>query len=180
MLATVVGNHYDRTPAAIRLIARNGVVGEVYLGELLYTYTDKDGEVVDEHITDPWTAPHMLIFKEWMGKPITPEKSRVDEPPILIPGYTVKPSSEVRAFVLANAGARPADRDTVDARIINNVSNRTGDIIASQEDVGGWPELAENRRKLTVPENPSGDDDGDGYTNLEEWLHAFARNVEGR
>jgi len=40
--------------------------------------------------------------------------------------------------------------------------------------------LPVNRRKLTVPDNPSGDDDGDGYTNLEEWLHGFAAEVEGR
>ena len=52
--------------------------------------------------------------------------------------------------------------------------------LASQEDVDGWPALPENRRELTIPENPSGDDDGDGYTNLEEWLHGFAADVEGR
>ena len=52
-------------------------------------------------------------------------------------------------------------------------------IVASQEDVGGWPALAENRRELTIPGNPSGDDDSDGYTNLEEWLHGFAADVEG-
>ena len=49
--------------------------------------------------------------------------------------------------------------------------------IASQADVGGWPELKENRRKLTIPDNPNAADDG--YTNLEERLHAFAADVEG-
>ena len=43
-----------------------------------------------------------------------------------------------------------------------------------------WPALAENRRELTIPGNPSGDDDSAGYTNLEEWLHGFAADVEGR
>ena len=33
-------------------------------------------------------------------------------------------------------------------------------------------------RKLTLPENPHADDNGDGYTNLENWLHAFAAEVE--
>jgi hypothetical protein len=33
---------------------------------------------------------------------------------------------------------------------------------------------------LSLPSNPSGDDDGDGYTNLEEWLHKMAAEVEGR
>ena len=62
---------------------------------------------------------------------------------------------------------------------MNNVKTGAGEIIASQDEVGGWPDLAENRRKLTLPGNPNGDDDGDGYTNLEEWLHGFAAEVEG-
>jgi len=180
MLASLVGNHFDRVPRAIRVIVRNDTVAKLYLGELLYTYTDKDGKVVNQHITDPWTAPHMKIFKEWLGKPITPLKAKVDAPPISIPGYPIKPSSEVREFTLRHAGARPADRSPTDARVVQLVRDRKGNNVASLEDLGGWPKLAENRRKLTVPENPSGDDDGDGYTNLEEWLHTFAAEVEGR
>ena len=104
--------------------------------------------------------------------------NRADEPPLAVPGLTIKPGAEVEAWVLVTAGARPADRDAVDTRIVNDVKNGTGTIIASQADVGGWPELAEKRRKLTLPENPHADDDGDGYTNLENWLHTFAAEVE--
>jgi hypothetical protein len=43
-----------------------------------------------------------------------------------------------------------------------------------------FPTLAQNRRTLTLPANPNSDDDGDGYTNLEEWLHCMAAQVEGR
>jgi len=57
---------------------------------------------------------------------------------------------------------------------------RTGSIPASQENVGGWPDLAENHRTLAVPADPCADGDGDGYTNLEKWLHGFAAQVEGR
>jgi FlgD Ig-like domain len=38
---------------------------------------------------------------------------------------------------------------------------------------GGWPPLMETVRGLTVPANPNGDADSDGYTNVEEWIHAF-------
>jgi len=48
------------------------------------------------------------------------------------------------------------------------------------KNAGGWPDLAENYRALTIPNNPNQDDDGDGYTNLEEWLHNFSAVVEGR
>lgn len=109
-----------------------------------------------------------------------PGMCRVETSPVTVPGLKLKPVDEVEPWVLANAGARPADRDPVDQRIIRNVKTGEGKLpITSQEDVGGWPQLEENRRKLTVPENPSGDADGDGYTNLEEWLHRFAADVEG-
>jgi hypothetical protein len=82
-------------------------------------------------------------------------------------------SALVEDYVLNNAGSRPADRDAVDIRVIQSVRDRSGQIIDSQSDVGGWPVLAENNRTLVIPDNPNGDDDDDGYTNLEEWLHNF-------
>lgn len=85
---------------------------------------------------------------------------------------------EVGGWVRANAGARPADRDPVDARVVKQVRLRTGNIPTSQTDIDGWPDLAENRRELTIPKNPNGHDDGDGCTNLEEWLHSHAAQVE--
>lgn len=91
--------------------------------------------------------------------------------------------------VLQNAGARPAQRNKVDRRIIKDVKNGTGQVINCVEDdgssrcaknAGGWPVVASNFRPLSEPANPNGDSDGDGYTNLEEWLHGMAAEVEGR
>jgi len=206
-VASVIGNHIEKTRCAIRFISRpDEEVGKVFLGELLFIYTDAQraqyeaamketltakqfedyqkarGSArgpAEELIQDPWTAPHMLIFREWVGKTVYPERSKVDRPQVVVPGMKIRPAREVRDWVLANAGARPADRDPVDARVVDSVRRRTGAIPKSQEDVGGWPDLAENHRTLTLPGNPNGDDDGDGYTNLEEWLHALAAEVEG-
>lgn len=58
--------------------------------------------------------------------------------------------------------------DTSQYRIITDCS----------KNAGGWPTLAENYRALAIPSNPNGDDDGDGYTNLEEWLHSFYSAVQ--
>jgi hypothetical protein len=68
----------------------------------------------------------------------------------------------------------------VDERIINDVRMGTGRIINSQNDVLGWPQLPATSHDLDVPANPNGDDDGDGYTNVEEWLHHLAAVLEGR
>jgi pectate lyase len=107
------------------------------------------------------------------------ERYQASSPYVTPSGITAVPASQVENYVFRNAGARPADRDAVDIRVINSVRNRTGRIIDNPGQVGGWPNLAQNTRRLTTPSDPNGDEDGDGYTNLEEWLHGYARQVEG-
>ena len=104
--------------------------------------------------------------------------ARVSTPPVSLSAISVQDSADLEAFVLANAGARPADRDAVDTRIVNDVKDRTGAVISSQNQVGGWPSLAVNTRSLTVPASPHHPAPY-GYTVLEEWLHGYAAIVEG-
>jgi hypothetical protein len=47
--------------------------------------------------------------------------------------------------VLAGCGARPWDRDPIDARIVADVRNGTGRIIDSEQDIGGYPVRFETR-----------------------------------
>lgn len=91
--------------------------------------------------------------------------------------------------VLKNAGSRPGQRNSVDASVVSSVKAGTGKIPNCVSDdgtsrcvdnAGGWPTLAKNLRELDVPNDPNGDDDNDGYTNAEEWLHGMAAEVEGR
>jgi hypothetical protein len=86
--------------------------------------------------------------------------------------------ANVEEHLLANAGARPADRDPVDARIVRQIRARTGSYIDHPDEVGGYPSWKPVSRPLVSPENPNGDDDRDGYTNLEEWLHRYSAAVE--
>jgi hypothetical protein len=101
-------------------------------------------------------------------------------PPIWHESLVAKPSSKVEAWVAANAGARPADRDAIDNRIVNELLSRNGGIIDTQGQVGGWPNLKVNTRPFNVPANMNADDNGDGYTNVEKLLHKMAAEVEGR
>lgn len=103
---------------------------------------------------------------------------RVSSPPVALDGLTVVPTATLEALVLAQAGARPNDRDAVDARVVTQVKTRTGRLISSQDQVGGWPDLAANRRQLTVPATPH-QAQRSGYTALEEWLQGMADAVEG-
>jgi len=103
----------------------------------------------------------------------------VTTPPFWPGDLVAQPSTTTRLNVLANAGARPTDRDAVDVRVVNDVLAGTGSLIDSQNDVGGWPVLQQTTRALTTPTNPNSDTDGDGYTNLEEWLHSYSTGVGG-
>ena len=109
-----------------------------------------------------------------------PAGIRSSSPTTQSPNIVILDVHAVEEYVLKNAGARPADRDAVDIRIIDSVTTGAGSIIDSQRDVGGWPELNRNYRSLKLPANMHGDEDGDGYKNLEEWLHLFSAVVEGR
>jgi len=98
--------------------------------------------------------------------------------------------------VLRWAGASFA-RDSVDERVIKNVQDSEGQIIDSQTSVGGWPVLRsqapnpdqdadglpdewEILHKLD-PQDASDsaiDRDGDGYTNLEEYINSLVSSLK--
>lgn len=93
--------------------------------------------------------------------------------------------------VLASAGAILPARDSVDQRVIDDVVHGTGSIIDDPADVGGWPLFQSGTPPTDTdhdgspdawellygfdPDDPadgSQDADGDGYTNVEEYLNS--------
>jgi hypothetical protein len=129
-------------------------------------------------VTDPMIAGSRTYIQDNIlgAPPIFNDGNivQVGSPTITLPSpLTILSSGQVEAYVLAHAGARPLDRDAVDTRIINDVSNRTDNRDATV------PTLAQNTRVLSIPANqatirPS------GYSVLEEdILFPLARSVEG-
>jgi len=88
----------------------------------------------------------------------------LEAPPVWPEGLKAMDVNRVEKSVLANAGARPWDRDEVDQRIIDSYKSRSSRIIDSQSDVGGYPKYPEVRRPLTVPDE-----------NISAWLQSFKR-----
>jgi hypothetical protein len=133
---------------------------------------------------DPWS---LVAFRGFSKDALAAYKQ---SNPFSVP--PVGTDDAIRAYerVLAEAGATLPKRDAVDARIANDVRNRTGRIINDEDEVGAWPELKstqpprdsdrdgmpddwEKRHGLDSnnPADGNGDIDGDSYTNLEEYLN---------
>jgi hypothetical protein len=160
MQGTAVGNHFRRSLAnpstTVRLGTRYLVSGaKLYLNENMLDGSGMEFVVIGGDGIDP----------------------RVSTPPISLPGYGAMSSSAAYTAVLANAGARPADRDSVDTRVVSEVQSRSGRWITHEREVGGYPSLSVNRRALTLPAEPHAIQ-ASGYTNLEMWLHDFSSAVE--
>lgn len=87
----------------------------------------------------------------WEG---TDESPFVQTPPVAVPNdIQVLTASAVEASVLANAGARPSDRDAVDKRIVEEVTSRTGSIRNFPSDVRLGS--AETSKKAVTVINPA-------------------------
>jgi len=161
-LATIIGNVHIPGPSTALL---------GYVNPLIYLNANlKPGTRVYQHDN---ASPRVLDNEVAGFNPI------VSSPPVWADGITVMPSGAVEAYLKAHAGARPADRDAVDRRIVDELTKRSGRIIDAPADVGGYPTLAVNVRSLAVPRYSNSDDNKNGYTNLEEWLAVFTAQVEG-
>jgi len=66
--------------------------------------------------------------------------------PALPPGVKVLSAIDVQDAVIKNAGARPWDRDPIDARIVADTIEGRGEIIDSEDQVGGYPKYKETRQ----------------------------------
>ena len=92
-------------------------------------------------------------------------------------GLVATSVGNVEQFVLGRCGAWPGNRDPVDARIVSNAQNRSGNMVDDPSDVGGYPDMGSNHRLFVDADNPDGIA-ASGYTIREEYLHALAAAVE--
>lgn len=139
---SVVGNvmvQGDNTPPALPMVGR--MLGSAFMDDNLAF--DRSG------------APAPLVDARII---------MLDERPVWPDGLKPLPAHAVVEHVLANAGARPWDRDAIDQRIVRDFQERKGRIIDSQEEVGGYPDMEETRHELSVPE-----------TRRRQWLAGFER-----
>jgi hypothetical protein len=121
----------------------------------------------------PSTLPHLPLFMlggsgdleyyeadniavDWTGQELPKFGRYTNSSARIIPmakpalPFGVQPiaAAEVQDAVIREAGARPWDRDHVDARIVADTIEGRGEIIDSEDDVGGYPAYQETRQKF--------------------------------
>lgn len=153
-----------------------------------------DGDKGSWYVADNFVVGDSVVTDDnWLGVDGN-EFVKLDEP---WPAMSINQQTAEEAYktVLTGVGCSLPKRDSVDARIIEEVRNGTATygngIISSQNDVGGWPELKsapapsdtdhdgmpdewESNNSL----NPTDARDrnkvaGDGYTMLEKYLNSI-------
>jgi hypothetical protein len=132
---------------------------------------------------DEWDVADRTFFANPAVGTLTFPLNRASSPVASSQSVGVWSLDQVLSGIASTVGAFPSNRDFVDASAVADAQNRTGRIIncvqadgsaRCNKNAGGWPLYPMNQRPLTIPNGPMSDDDGDGYTNLEEWLHSFA------
>ncbi|WP_135366592.1 hypothetical protein [Halosimplex halophilum] len=141
------------------------IVGNVYAPQDLGDTVIEGGNAyLADNVTDPESTPLTGGTSELSSRPLWPS------------GFSAMPAGDVESHNLSYAGARPADRTSNDSRIVSEIENRAGDPytdspydywIADHEEVGGYPQLPENTRSLSVPDS-----------GLREWVDQWALAVE--
>lgn len=175
---SIIGNVYKKGPE--ETFNKSIYIEGVYPGSQIY---------IDDNdcTTDAMPSSTPCYEEHVNGDPF------VNIDPISWPsGLVARSSDGVLQWVLANVGAYPNNRDSVDTRIISDVQNGTGGLIDSQGEVGGWPTLEagtpppdkdhdgmpdtwETARGLDPNDSSDGNKDrnGDGYTNVEEYINGL-------
>lgn len=144
---------------------------------------------------DEWSIVGIPSDGKTYMKVQAPEASRKNEK-WSISNYPILeiPSQNLSDKILSKVGAVFPYRDSVDSRILDQIKSNKGQIIAHPKDVGGWPSLPKGEPLLdtdrdgmpdsweqkhgTNPElnDAALDKNGDGYTNIENYLNSLVES----
>ena len=142
---------------------RVSIVGNV----MIHGVDTRKGLPMVAHLGDAYLEDNLALDREGAPVAIAASGIRVlSEKPVWPAGFVALPSSEVVDSVVANAGARPRDRDATDERIIRDFLQGKGRLIDSQADVGGYPTPDKTERALQIPED------------VDAWLGELAHELE--
>jgi hypothetical protein len=139
------------------------------VGNVMYHGVDtREGLSLVGKKGDAYMSDNLAFFKDGSPAPIVSGQIiELTEKPFWPVNISAIPATDVVDYVTKNAGARPKERDEIDKRIVNDFLNRTGKIIDSQDEVGGYPVITQTHHNLKIPAN-----------NIEKWLIKITKKVQ--
>lgn len=138
-----VGREYQLGQLALRgNVLRGGPSTEPLAFFMFGGSGDVELYMDDTIAVDRIGQPLPLIGRYTTGRARIIELKRAPDLPF---GVRLLPAVDVQDAVIANAGARPWDRDDIDRRIVANVIEGRGAIIDGESEVGGYPIVPEVR-----------------------------------
>ena len=155
---------------------RVSAVGNVFIAGV-DTRDDSDPVRIEDNAA---RGTGVYLRDNWYhGRIYAPHGRRwLDTAPVWGPGITVLPHHRVAQLLRSNAGARPAERDMVDRAALIPLCGMTRHIIDKPEDIGILPLMPASQKPFIIPDRPHYDDDGDGYSWVEDLLNQMACQVE--
>ena len=117
---------------------------------------------------DAFMKDNLAFDAEGMELPLTYGNINIlSEKPVWPTDLMPLPADEVVGYITGHVGARPKERDVVDKRIIQDFLDKKGQILDSQDEVGGYPKHKATYRKLDVPEE-----------DIDSWLMQLASELQ--
>ena len=151
-------SHYEPVPPRV------SIVGNVYIPGA----DTKSGLAMIERPGNVFESDNLALAHGGKApKIVGRDVELLDEKPVWPEGLEPLPAAEVFEHIVRHVGARPKDRDEIDRRVIQDLIDRKGRIIHSQEEVGGYPTVQPVYCKLDVPQE-----------NVQEWLARMAAAVQ--
>lgn len=167
-LLSFIGNYYKRSPdspSGASINPRN-----LSQGARIYSL----GNI------GPTRALSSLV--EWAISPTIRAPQRSSVIPFSPSGVEALSYDSMLNTVLPNSGSRPRESNPVDNRVLREVMTGKGGIkdcvTGCTRSAGGYPSMPVVSRVQNLPTNPFSDDNGNGYTNLEDWLNDQAVTLE--
>ena len=204
--ANIVGNYNKRGPNAndagcAGFFSSNGALeGETVPAEAQNSVYVSDNRGCPRPLG---TEDEWKVSKEWGSNMISKDYQRktawdmATEAQISgVPVTTTRMTEDYAVKILEDVGATAPARDSADARVVQEFIDGNGDLLKdvsypndfptlsalpapTDSDSDGMADSWELSRGLKASVNDAaGDDDGDGYTNIEEYLHYLAALVE--
>ena len=116
---------------------------------------------------DAFMKDNLAFDAEGMALPLTYGNINIlSEKPVWPTDLMPLPADEVVGYITGHVGARPKERDVVDKRIIQDFLDKKGQILDSQDEVGGYPKHKATYRKLDVPDE-----------DIDSWLICLPKNL---